>query len=169
MSPKISFRVFFRLVEVQDSQMVFDLANDPLTRANSFVSKEISWEDHCEWFNHRLQKVHCPFYIAYDLNNDVVGLVRFDEKRFGEYIMTINLTPEFRGKGLGCVLIKEALIKFRQDFNFDQISAVVKKSNAASIKSFLNAGFIEKGHSLQYGNEAFEFIYRKSHDASQLK
>lgn len=35
----------------QDCSLIYNLSNDPLVRANSFISEPIIYENHVKWFN----------------------------------------------------------------------------------------------------------------------
>ncbi len=150
---------WIRRAQLSDKQITFDLANDLETRKNSFVSKPIIWEEHEEWFSHRINKDKSPFYILVDESEQVMSVVRFDYKQDGDYVVSVNLSPDFRGRGLGTLVLTETLRQLKTDFSPKSVRAVIKNDNEASRRAFIKAGFVNKGDSKDYGIEANEYVY----------
>lgn len=131
-----------REATLNDAELLFKWANDPIMRQNSFNPNLIKWENHINWFSNKHGSEDSKIYIAYNENNPC-GQIRFDKKNQYAYV-DFFIDKEFRGKGFG----KELLLK-----GFEQISGEwtgliaiigkVKKNNIASRKSFLNALFEE--------------------------
>ena len=69
-----------------------------------------------------------------------MGQVRFDETEKGTYI-SVNLNPDFLGKGIGAKLISSATNRYLRDFNTKKIYAEIKDDNISSIKAFEKAGY----------------------------
>ena len=90
-------------VSQADIQDVFNLSNDGLVRANSIHSHRITWEEHQQWFDQRIQSAD-PFYIIRDANHKLVAQVRIDRAK--EVIISISISPEYRGKGLSAYLFR---------------------------------------------------------------
>jgi RimJ/RimL family protein N-acetyltransferase len=82
------------------------------------------------------------FYIGYLCQKNEkkkIGVIRFDLK--SKYaLVSVNLNPIFRGRGLANSLLAGAIKKF---FKFKKIKLVaeIKKNNFASIKCFLKNRF----------------------------
>ena len=114
--------------------------NDSTTRKMMRTAATVSWEDHVAWFESILQtpdRYLCMFEDAISK----IGVVRFDPKDTPIYEVSINLNPLRRGQGFGAALI-EAGIKYVVDRQqVEKFIAAVNKSNIASVKTFLNAGF----------------------------
>ncbi len=124
-----------RLATPDDCKRVFDLSNDPIVRANSIHSETIKWEEHCVWFQKHIHIPQEPFYIVEDKHKNLVAQVRFSKNPLPT--ISISITPDFRGKGLACSIIRLASKKS----NYDEVIAYIKKENVPSLKSFQRAGY----------------------------
>lgn len=124
-----------KLATIKDMKAVFDLSNDKQVRANSFNTAKIEWKSHKNWFKNKLEDENCIFYILI-FQNEFLGYIRLDKEN-EEWIITIHLSPKFRGKGMGTKALKKVC-----DINKNKkIIAFVKEKNQSSYKSFSNAGF----------------------------
>lgn len=129
-----------RLVRETDCRLLFEWANDPGARAASFHAAAISWEGHARWFRKRLQDPQSVLYIGENAAGEPVGLVRFQIEGAGA-VLSVNVAPEFRGKGWGrelIVLSTRSLVRARSTRRVD---ALVKPENHASVRLFEASGF----------------------------
>jgi RimJ/RimL family protein N-acetyltransferase len=116
--------------------------NDKRSIYFSKNKKKITLEAHTRWFDKNLKNKKMKFYIGYLCKKNEkkkIGVIRFDLK--SKYaLVSINLNPIFRGRGLSNSLLEGAIKKF---FKFKKIKLVaeIKKNNFASIKCFLKNGF----------------------------
>lgn len=127
-----------RKASIFDSQILFDWANDPFTRSNSFNSEKIDWEGHSVWFKNKLSSPSDHIYMAYQLG-ELLGTIRI-EIVAEETIIGITVAPEKRGQGFSSIIIKSACQKFWKTHNND-ITAYIKTENFMSVKAFEKAGF----------------------------
>lgn len=125
---------------IEHMKMVWEWRNDKLCRAMSISPDYITWETHLKWYSNILTHPFKKLFI-YSANNIAVAVVRFDlVGDTGE--ISINVSPEHRGKGIGTSAIGGSVIKIKEILPKTQtITAVVKKINAASLKAFLKNGF----------------------------
>lgn len=140
-----------------DLMCLFELSNDDLVRKNSFQSNKINLEDHKKWFIGKLNNKNSLILKA-TAADEFVGQVRFD---FGkENVMGVSIAKDFRGRGLGSILIKKGLdyIKTNKK-NISNIIACIKEDNISSIRSFEKAGFILDDRIEISGIKAFKYIY----------
>lgn len=133
----------FRLATIEDSKIYFDWANDPETRAQSFSSQLINWENHIKWLEEKL-KSKTTIFLILQCENDPVGQLRFEIEND---IATINYSIDSsnRGKGLGKLIIEKSvryLIYMRPEIK--QVIGFVKEKNPASQKAFLANRFNEE-------------------------
>jgi RimJ/RimL family protein N-acetyltransferase len=137
-------KIEIREATLNDAQLLFNWANDPVTRQNSFNSKTIYWNDHILWLKKRLVDPANKIYI---LNSDdnPIGVVRFEG--IENTIIAVTVAPGHRGMGLGAEIINRACNKFWESNNSD-ILAYVKKENVASLRAFEKAGFILIGNDI---------------------
>jgi UDP-2,4-diacetamido-2,4,6-trideoxy-beta-L-altropyranose hydrolase len=152
-----------RLVRQSDSRRLFELADDPVVRAASFHSAAISWEEHVRWFAERLQDRRSVIYLGENAAGDVVGVVRFQIK--GESAaLSVNVAPEFRGRGWGRELIAfstRTLVRTlaASTFPVRRIDAFVKPDNQASVRLFETSGFRRAGRQRVADQDALLFTW----------
>jgi len=130
--------IYFRTAVKSDEKLLFDWANDPVVRKQSFHSKPIDYQTHKKWFQAVLADNKRYLWIA-EFNQNPVAQIRFDVVE--EYaVISISIDEKHRGKGLGSIILQKATKKF---VNKKQLSVVayIKKENTASIKSFEKAGY----------------------------
>ena len=124
----------------EDSELVWNLVNEESVRAMSFESSQIPWESHLEWYGARLADERCCFWLARDSAGEFVGQVRFDCE--GESaVISLSLTPEFRGRGYSGLLIWVACRQFSERFPRLPVLAWIRPENKSSIRAFEAAGF----------------------------
>jgi len=131
-----------RKVSASDCQLLFRWANDPVVRKASFRPREISWEEHEEWFQGKLGDPSCLFYIVETSDREPVGQVRFDLVGT-KAIISASICEQFRGLGMGGGLLRLACEKAITDKGgtMATIEALIKQENTPSQKAFQQAGF----------------------------
>ena len=153
-----------RRAQEQDCRWFWELANDPEVRAASFTGDPISWEQHMRWFNSNVRNPNVILYLAVDQQDDQpelrVGHVRYEiDSR--EAVVSISLASQFRGKGYGkrvLAMATDALFRTTEVF---QVDAHVKADNAASMRLFAGAGYVEHRVEMIRNQQAFHFILKK--------
>lgn len=119
---------------------LFKLANDPYVRSNSFTNKEITLEEHKSWFQNLLADASRLLLVA-KIDNRLLGQVRFDRKD-SEIVTSISVSSEFRGFGLGEILLRISLDKLHQEWpDAKSILAFIKNDNMASRFIFEKVGY----------------------------
>ena len=97
--------IYLRKAEATDVDLLFEWANDPDVRKNSFHSEMIDYSTHIKWFEKILASNDVLQFILMD-ENTAVGQIRIiiieDE---AEISYSIGL--KFRGKGYGKIIVKE--------------------------------------------------------------
>lgn len=134
-----------------DAVAVHHWRNDPLAREASVSTAEVPWDQHEEWFSRMLASDDHRLYIADETGPDggvaAVGTVRFDIVSDGTSAdVSINLNPACRGRGIGLLVLRAAMETF--DTSGDEalpLHAVIRPSNAASIRLFEAVGFDAAG------------------------
>lgn len=136
---------WIRLATIEDLDMIYEWANDPVTRANSFSSAPIPYETHVQWFERTLEREDVLFLIEMD-GEEPVGQLRVaisEESSEGE--ISISTAPDKRGMGYGKKIISDG-IKYIKDLGdgtcIKTLVAEVKKENTSSQKMFEGCGFI---------------------------
>lgn len=129
-----------RRAQNADCRQVFEWANEPATRAASFSSEPIPWENHAAWFARKLHDLNCAFYFALDAQQRPVAQVRFDtEDR--EATISVSVDARARGGGTGSAVILAACREFFKTSHAETVSAFIKPENQPSLRAFARAGF----------------------------
>jgi RimJ/RimL family protein N-acetyltransferase len=136
---KIDPEIRLRRAEVNDLQLTYRWAIDPLIRKYALSARTISWEEHHHWFNSRITDPHCMFLIAENLEQPV-GSIRFDLNN-GEALISYLLSPEVHGKGLGKHLLYLGVRRLFDESDVTIVKGVVIKDNIASLKIFETLGY----------------------------
>ncbi|MDD5194082.1 MAG: GNAT family N-acetyltransferase [Candidatus Omnitrophica bacterium] len=114
--------------------------NNPLIRINFFDTECVGWEEHKKWFNSNIANPNTRIYIAKQ-GTKKTGVIRFEIKDNCTQV-SVNLNPDYLGKGLGAKIIEQGSERFISETkNVKPIIAEIKKNNIASQKAFAKAGF----------------------------
>jgi RimJ/RimL family protein N-acetyltransferase len=105
--------------------------------------------------------------ICGDDRDNSLGLVRFDLAA-DEAIISINLDPRVRGRGLAGFIIIRAVDELFKRHNISRLSAFIKPQNLPSAKAFERAGFSMKGPCKIKGNEAWHYMMTNEDSICQL-
>jgi UDP-2,4-diacetamido-2,4,6-trideoxy-beta-L-altropyranose hydrolase len=171
----LAAQVHIKPAQQHDCEDLWHWRNDPLTRANSLNTDKVSYDQHCAWFDSLMSDASQFLVIgaipnkSFSENMHKIGMVRFDivpiselnsdaqkpVKSANKVIVSINLNPDFRAKGLSVSLLTNAIESFKESIvsasspiprNIKYIEATIKEGNKASIKCFENAGFVDILH-----------------------
>lgn len=137
-----SLPLTIRHAESEDEQLLLDWANDPDTRRNAFSSKQISSDEHHKWFQGRLgMREKYILYIGETNAGEPCGQVRFEQAE-EKWEISYVVAPQYRGYGLGRVLLEAAIERLRAEIGECLLVAQVKTENVASRKNFDALGFL---------------------------
>lgn len=139
-----------RKVTIADWKLLLDWRNDYQTRLNSHKTELVSEDTHKNWLQTILSNENYQFFIAIE-NETPVGTVRADYfERDNCYELSWTISPDFRGKGIGKVMVKLLVERIN-----GKVRAEIKKGNIASIKIAEYAGlrfYKEDNDVLHYSN-----------------
>ena len=135
-----SAAICLRPVSDSDIELLWEWANDPVTRQNSFNSAKIPWGEHSAWCQKKLSDADCRLWIASNGGSAPVGCVRFDCEE-SEATISLTVAPSSRGKGYGAKIIQQACDRLLADSSVRLVHAYIKPNNIASVKVFEAAGF----------------------------
>lgn len=125
-----------------DAKVVFDISNDPEVRAASFQTKPLVWEEHLNWFEHKLNDAGCHFYLIENRFGQTAGQIRFQEIGPGRFEISFSIAKPYRGKHYSSKMLSVAIDGFRKDLGVKAVlTASIKPDNVASRKCFAGAGF----------------------------
>ena len=130
----------FRKALSKDCELYYEWTNDPEVRKYSYKSEDISFENHCRWFESKLKSNDTILLVFSNEEDENVGQVRIESKE-NEAIIGISIDSKFRGMGLAKEMLIESSAFYLKSYPQNKIFAFVKKDNFASYKSFLSAGY----------------------------
>ncbi|OKL41320.1 UDP-2,4-diacetamido-2,4,6-trideoxy-beta-L-altropyranose hydrolase [Pontibacter flavimaris] len=129
-----------REATADDLLLLYDWANDPVVRKQSFNPNPILLESHTRWLYTKLEDKQAKLYIA-EAAGVPVAHIRF-ELRDGKAIISYLIGSDFRGKGLGHVILQKGVaILLQQNPALELVEGLVQKENKASVRAFEKAGF----------------------------
>jgi RimJ/RimL family protein N-acetyltransferase len=150
----MTYMISLRHATEADAVHLFQWRNDEQTRAASVSQDPVGWEEHSAWFRGILGDGRRILYMAFqaDQPEDAppIGMCRFDQLDQQTFEMSINLDPEFRGKGLAGPVLQAAVAKFRAEEGALRLTATVRRENLASSRIFIRAGFAESSADVEY-------------------
>lgn len=156
---KSQIELSVRRATKEDIDDLFEWANDPVTRENSFNQEKIDYDSHVKWALNKVSDSDCLFLIFEDAKSQKIGFVRFDKNEQKNWIISINIAPSQRGKGYSVELLRRA-VKYFINLKGEEVLAYIKKVNTASIKAFERAGFeVQKELNLK-GEESMLMIWK---------
>jgi UDP-2,4-diacetamido-2,4,6-trideoxy-beta-L-altropyranose hydrolase len=137
---KKEMQLSVRRANLMDVNLFFLWANDPDVRENSINKEKVSLKGHTEWFTSKVKSQNHIFYV-FELNNKPVAQLRFDRKG-EEFWINYSISKAYRGMGWSGAVIRLGIQKLIQEYgNSPSIKAIVKYSNLASAKAFVNCSF----------------------------
>lgn len=137
------YNLILRVVQADDCRLIWKWANDPVTRSNSFSSEMIAWDEHVAWFTTKLSDSRSYFYLGFNLENQPLGYVRFQQISDTEADISVAIAPEQRQRGYGTKLICHGVARVWQNTKINRINAYIKPDNLTSRHIFTKAGFSE--------------------------
>jgi len=160
--------IVLKKADSEDCRFFLELANAPDVRAVSFSGESIPWETHCKWFEDKLADSDSFLFTAADkVSGKKLGYIRF-EKKHDFFIISLCLAEEFRGKGLGTILIEHGTSElFRDCPEAEKILAYIRPDNHASIRAFKNAGYKNAGFAtINEDNDAVLMVKKRNADST---
>ncbi len=129
--------LYLRAANQRDIKKIFEWANEEETRANSFHTEKISWEDHSAWYQKVLQSDDVTLYIAMDFMKPV-GQVRLQTEGSAGLI-SYSVDADCRGGHIGQRML--ALLEKEAAGKVTKLCAEVKPDNMASRHIFERLGY----------------------------
>ncbi len=130
--------VTYRKARNEDMLLIYNWANDPVARANSYFTEPIALETHQAWYEKKLQDPSSAIYIA-EIQGAPAGMIRYDFTA-EHSVVGISVAESFRGKGLAPVFLTDTATLYFKEHDLP-VWAYIKQENTASVKSFEKAGY----------------------------
>ncbi|MDB9959464.1 GNAT family N-acetyltransferase [Gammaproteobacteria bacterium] len=134
-------KILIREAGQNDSKDIFEWRNDLESRSMFINSDLVTFDEHDRWFSEAIRSPFKYIYIG-EIGGKKIGITRFDfDKKEHQTEVSININPNFRGKGYGKKLLIESINKFQVE-NETTLVARIKKKNIGSRKIFEYVGFV---------------------------
>jgi len=137
----IDKKLLIRKAEEADLEITYKWATDKKVRAFSFNTSDIKFDEHSSWFLNKINSENCFYYIA-ELNNKLVGSIRFDIK---DEVASISylVDPVFHHNGYGISLLKQGMLALcnERQKNIKKVVGYVLPQNLPSLRTFDKLGF----------------------------
>ena len=122
-----------RKASLKDSNLVYLLNNENLSRKNSLNSKKIKKKEHKIWFKKKINSKKNIFFIIESKKLENIGIVRYELENIFGYV-SVNVSKNFRNLGYGTKILKETEKLLKKKII---LIAYIKKKNVSSKKIFL--------------------------------
>jgi len=132
---KFSKSLMLRNARFNDCEILYQWANNPIIRNNSFNKENINYDDHKNWLIEKLEDHNCLFYIL-SIKGIPVGSIRFDIDNHHEATINYLIDPRHQKKGYGKKILKLGIEKAAEEYDIYSFIGFVKKDNIASNKIF---------------------------------
>lgn len=146
-----------------DDRLLWEWANHPSVRAASFRSDKIPWAEHEKWYSSKLREASCRIYIAE--TTEPVGVVRVESAGGAIPVVSVALSTQSRGKGLGVQLIAAGSERAALDLGVDKIYAYIKLGNVASCRAFERAGYTLESQTSVLDQAAMKWVWMRQPSA----
>ncbi len=140
--------ISYRESSQEDLITYFEWTNEPETRRQAMHPDSISLENHSSWFLKKIASNN-DFMFIFE-QEEPIGQVRFDAVE-SHYLISYSVDQQYRGKGLGTVLIKLGLEALQKKLGKRPVViAYVKPANTASLKVFEQNSFVHRGRKMMH-------------------
>jgi UDP-2,4-diacetamido-2,4,6-trideoxy-beta-L-altropyranose hydrolase len=129
-----------RIASEEDGLLLWQWANDAVTRRNSFTPEPISWVTHQAWYAERLTSPDTRLWIL-ELQKVPVGQIRYDRTDARMARISFSIAPAYRGTGLGTQLLNLSADRACRELNVETVEGITFAENRASNHAFVKAGF----------------------------
>jgi len=141
-----------RRAKPNDCRVVFEWANDPETRAASFHTQSIAFDEHETWFAAAIAPPDSLFIV--ESGHEPAGVARIEATDRDVAVVSINLAPAVRGRGLANTVIN-ALVPIAYARGFRKLVARIRADNLISQRVFEQCGFARETTEVINGARAF--------------
>ncbi len=126
----ISTQITFRLLTVEDAQMLLDWKNDQETRQWSGNVNEVAMDGHRAWLTGVVTDAKGKILRIAEIDGQPVGLVRTANRPNGDIEVHYTVAPDQRNRGIGSAMVTQFVTEFQ--ISHDKIVLVIKEGNVRS-------------------------------------
>lgn len=145
-----------RHASFDDELLLWQWANDPVTRRNSFSTGPISWEEHQRWCAKKYASPDCRLWIM-RVGDFPVGQIRYERAGGDTAEVSFSVAPGFRGRQLGTRLLQSTVDLAARELAVRWIRGAALVENQASHRTFLKSGFVSAEHKTVSGQACVIF------------
>jgi UDP-2,4-diacetamido-2,4,6-trideoxy-beta-L-altropyranose hydrolase len=138
--------ISLRRAEAADAGRLIAWRNDPVTRQYSLQTEPVARAEHEAWLAATLRDPDHLLLVG-AIGAEPVGTVRFDRLADGARRVSITVSPDRRGRGLGRALLHAAC----REVAPSRLVAEIRDDNAASKRLFRGCGFRRTSHDKDRG------------------
>ena len=133
-------------IKFSDFEILYEWANDPITRLNSFKSDRIDIDSHKEYIKNILNSKSKNQYIFY-IDDEPRGTIKEFTMDKNLIELSYTVSPKFRNKSIGSKMLMNYL-----EFKKGTFICKIKESNIASTKMVEKCGFtfLKKEKNINY-------------------
>ena len=154
-----------RLLRWSDACCIWEWANDPVTRQQSFSEQIfIPWLEHLQWFETLLMDP-VRWAFVYCEAGSPVAFVRIDVVGY-DGVVGINVSPQCRGRGVGARALQAVSAVCREQGQLHALIAEIQATNIASQKVFEKAGYYRHEPCIIYDQDAYRYRLDLQEDAA---
>lgn len=129
-----------RPATLDDAGLLWQWANDPVARANSFHAEAIGWEEHLTWYTTRRAAAGTRLWLL-ECRHMPLGQIRYDRIAPDTAQISYLVAPGCRGKGIGTQLLARSSAVACRELGVHRLQGITFAANAASARAFLKAGY----------------------------
>jgi UDP-2,4-diacetamido-2,4,6-trideoxy-beta-L-altropyranose hydrolase len=145
-----------RAASQEDMLLLWQWANDPVTRRNSFVRECISWTAHEAWCAERMASPDTSWWIL-EFRHVPVGQIRYDRSDTDTAQIYFSIAPAYRGRNLSTQILRLTADVAGQELGVRIVEGTALVENRASSHAFVGAGFDVIGEKSIAGRACFLF------------
>jgi len=124
----------------QDALLLWQWANDPETRRNSFMSEPILWSTHKRWCTARIGSPDTRLWIL-EYRHVAVGQIRYDRTDPKTAQISFSIAPAYRGRSWGAQILSLTADRAGGELGVREVEGIAFIENVASRHAFIKAGF----------------------------
>ncbi len=157
-----------RLATPEDAGLLWQWANDPQTRANSFHQESIPWDQHVSWYTAKLGAAGTRIWLL-EYYGVPVGQIRYDRLAPDLAEISYVVAPGWRGRGVGSQLLMKSSPLACAELRVRQLQGVTFVENIASVRAFQRAGYQVVKEEVIEGRACLVFAWTQSEFAIHTK
>jgi len=145
------------------ARLVWQWANDPVARQNSFTTEPIPWEAHCAWWEGAFASPHIRMWMLLERGRPVAQIryeraaVGAERAAVGAAEVSVSVASSDRGRGIGTRALRMTAPLAVRELGVSELVAWVKVGNLASVRIFEKAGYARAGPLQVRGVPAYRF------------